>query len=169
MNKLIVALFVFVSAFSCSLKAEEIDVKASADVERKFNVKSSYNETISWAEQNKSLIRDTMEVKVLKDFGNGKLKVAKQTPKGTFVWVMQEEIVQNKGQSIYKSKLVESVSGGLVYSDTWITLKPIEKGCSVHIRMAAGVSTGNITNKNMNFDLATLTGKCRKLIESELN
>ncbi|MEI8269901.1 MAG: hypothetical protein WCG45_00880 [bacterium] len=167
MNKLIVALFVFVSAFSSNLNAE--DVKASADVERKFNVKSSYNETISWAEQNKSLIRDTMEVKVLKDFGNGKLKVAKQTPKGTFVWIMQEEIVQNKGQSIYKSTLVESVSGGLVYSDTWITLKPIEKGCSVHIRMSAGISTGIITNKNMNFDLAILTGKCRKLIESELN
>lgn len=167
MNKLIVALFIFASAFSSSLKAE--DVRASADVQRKFDVKSSYNETITWAEQNKSLIRDTMEVKVLKDFGNGKLKVAKQTPKGNFVWIMQEEITQKNGQCIYKSQLVESVSGGLVYSDTWITIKPIDKGSSVHIRMAAGVSLGNITNKNMNFDMATLTGKCRKLMESELN
>lgn len=167
MNKFVAALFVFVAVFSSNLKSEEI--RASADVERKFNVKSSFNETISWSEQNKGLIRDTMEIKVLKDFGNGKLKVVKQTPKGNFVWIMQEEIVQKDGQCIYKSKLVESVSGGLVYSDAWITVKPFEKGSNIHIRMAAGVSNGNITNKNMNFDLATLTGKIRKLMESELN
>jgi hypothetical protein len=145
---------------------EEVEADAYADVQKDFDLKSNMDKTIDWLEQNKDKIRDTLNIEVVEDLGNGKLKVKRDTPKGVFSWIIQESISKKKDKYVYKAKMIKAISGGMVYSDTYITVTPTKNGSNVHIRMAAGVNNPEVRSRAMTIDFVNHCNKCRRLIES---
>lgn len=143
---------------------------ATADVNKHFGLKSSPDQTIKWLEANQKSIYDTLKVSIVEDMGEGKLKVKLDTVKGEFVWIAKETKTSNKDKYVYKSELVKSISGGIVYSDTYIVVSAGKRGgSSVSIRMSSGVNRSDVTGGAMTIDFASRINKCRRMIESRLD
>lgn len=149
--------------------AEEAD--AVADVSRQFDVKAGTDKTIKWAETNKDLIQQTLNITVLQDMGKGKFKVKRESPKGEFVWIMQETIgTTSTGKYVYKSKLVESVSGGMVYCETYVIISAADHGgTNINVKMKAGINNPDVHTRAMTIDCVNRINKCKRLMESKLN
>ena len=160
-------LTVFLSAISAQMIHA---ADATADVNKHFGLKSSPEQTIKWLESNQKSIYETLKVSIVEDMGEGKLKVKRDTVKGEFVWIVQETKITNKDKYVYKSELVKSISGGIVYSDTYIVVSSGKRGGStVSIRMSSGVNHSDVTGGAMTIDFVSRINKCRRMIESRLN
>lgn len=143
---------------------------AHADVTKEFEVRSSQEKTIQWAEKNRKVIQDTLHITVLEDLGKGKFKVKREYQGEEFIWIMQEIIgTTSKGQYVYKSKLTETVGGGVVYAETYIVLTKSGQNTHVSLRMFAGINNPVVKSKLMQIDFVNRLNKCRKLFESYLD
>lgn len=143
---------------------------AHADVTKEFEVRSSQDKTIQWAEKNRKIIQDTLHITVLEDMGKGKFKVKREYQGEEFVWIMQEVIgTTSKGQYVYKSKMTDPVDGGVVYAETYIVLTKAGHGTHVSLRMFAGINNPVVKSKLMQIDFVNRLNKCRKLFESNLD
>lgn len=159
----------FLALFAVPAIAEQ-DANAVADVEKQFDLRSSQQKTIDWAEANRKLIQETMHITVIEDMGKGKFKVKREYQGEEFIWIMQETIgTTTTGKYVYKAKLVESVAGGVVYSDTWLIISPTGNGSNVKIKMTAGVNNPTVSSRTLTFDFANRLNKCKKLMENHLD
>lgn len=173
MKKLFLILCLFVThpfiSSSTQIQAQQ-ETDASANVHKQFEVNTSVEETIKWLESNQKIIREALRVQLVEDMGNGKLKVKKGTPIGDFVCIIQEStLTTNKGNYVYHAKLIECLSGGIVYSDTYVMVSKINGKTCITMKMSAGANNPKIHSVDMKIDFVNQIGKFKRLIESKLN
>lgn len=141
---------------------------AEGTLKKDFEVNTSYDKTLKWVEENQKLIRKTMGLEVLQDLGNGKLKVKKETSKGTFIWILQEKIEKKDNLYKYKSNLIQSIEGGMLASDTEIIIKPIKNKTNIIMKVGAKIQENNeIGDFEIRFDINMHTNKVKKLLEHQ--
>lgn len=158
---------IFVFSFAAIAQPQESRLprpNAEASLSREFDVKSSLETVTKWMENNKSDLYDASGIQVLKDLGNGRLKFSRRTRRGEFVWVVEEKIERTETKVIYKSSLVESIQGGIIYSDTITTVQKLPKGTNIKIETSSGVKNPNVTSGEMQVDIKTHLHKIEKTI-----
>lgn len=96
--------------------------QAESSIDRDIELEVTAEKTIAWVDKNRDAMRKAAGLEVLEDLGNGKFKVRKVSPKGTFVWITQESIETRGDRHVFKSKLIESIEGGIVYSNSEVTI-----------------------------------------------
>lgn len=145
------------------------DARATANVTKEFEVRTSQEQTIKWSDDNRKALQDALNIEIVEDMGKGKFKVKREYQSEEFIWIMQELTgTTTKGQYVYKSKLVDSVAGGVVYAETYIILTKQGTGTHVKIKMTAGINNPAVTSGKMTIDFANRLNKCRKLMEHHL-
>jgi len=141
---------------------------AEANVKSSFTVKAPYQKTIDFINNNPKKMRDAAGIEVLQDLGNGKLKVKRETLKGDFTWIMQEDVEEKNSVYIYNSKFVESIEGGIEDSYTNIIVKANRNYVTVDINIKVVINNGKVTNFDLFFDLKRQIRKIEKLLQLHL-
>ena len=141
---------------------------AEAEVNTEIAINASVERTVGFVKNNPKQFREAAGIELLQDLGNGKLKVRRESPKGVFIWIMQEQIEEKDGTYRYKSSLVESVQGGIEKSDTDIIVQSNRDGTSVSVRISAVVNNGRVRTTDLRIDLKNKVNKMRRLLESNL-
>lgn len=160
--KLIVA-----AILSIMLAPEDI-FGAEANVKSSFSVKAPYQKTIDFINNNPKKMRDAAGIEVLQELGNKKLKVKKESLKGNFIWIMQENLEEKNNVYRYNSKFVESIQGGIEDSYTDIIVKANRNYVTVDMNIKAVINNGKVTNFDLYFDLKRQMKKIEKLLQSQL-
>ena len=146
----------------------EIYGAAEAQVDTEITVNAPVEKTINFIEKNPKLFREAAEIELLQDLGNGKLKVRRESPKGVFIWIMQEHIAKKDGMYHYKSTLVESIEGGIEKSDTDIIVQSNQDGTLINVKISAIVNNKRVKTSELRFDLIIKASKIRRLLEANL-
>jgi hypothetical protein len=160
MNKFVFALFSLLFFINYSLAAD-----SEATLDKEFNLKVSVEKVNAWMNSHKGEIREAAGVDLVKDLGNGKIKVRRNSAKGVFVWVAQETVEKKGDKYIHKSVLVESVSGGIEFSTSEIVLSPSRKGTNVSITSSAGINNPDVNSNQMRIDMNVHLNKVKRLFE----
>jgi hypothetical protein len=113
-------------------------------------------------------MRDAAGLEVLQDMGDGKLKVKRETPKGDFVWIMQEGVEEKNSVYRYNSKLVEPIEGGIEDSYTDIIVQANRDHVTVDINIKAIVNNGRVRNLDVSVDLKKRMRRIEALLQSHL-
>lgn len=172
MKKIIFALLLL-----CSPALAQTNPSAKGTIKKDFVIKNTPEKTIQWMEdkKNQKLMHEAMGIQIIKDLGNGKLQVKKETAKGTFIWTMQEKIENKNGKYKYTNTLVDSLNTSfgpkMSFSNTELTVTPAKKNQStILIKVEAGVIDKNedISDFDIRFDINLHTSKLKKLLESKL-
>jgi hypothetical protein len=141
---------------------------AEANVKSSFAIKSSYKKVIDFIDENPNKMRVAAGIEVLQDFGDGKLKVRRNTPKGVFVWIMQEGVEEKNNVYRYNSKMVDAIEGGIEDSFTDIIVKANKDHAIVDINIKAIVNNGRVNNIDLNMELKKKVRKIENLLQSNL-
>lgn len=141
---------------------------AEAEVDTEFTINSSLEKTIRFIENNPNQLRDAAGLELIEDLGDGNLKVRRESLKGVFVWIMKEEIEKKDGIYRYKSKLVESIEGGIEKSDTDIIVQANRDHVIVSLKISASVNNGRVKNADLRFDLKIKVNRVKRLLQSNL-
>lgn len=146
----------------------EIYGAAEAQVDTEITVNAPVEKTINFIEKNPKLFREAAGIELLQDLGNGKLKVRRESPKGVFIWIMQEHIAKKDDMYHYKSALVESIEGGIEKSDTDIIVQSNQDGTLINVKISAIVNNKRVKTSELRFDLIIKASKIRRLLEANL-
>lgn len=141
---------------------------AEANVKSEFTINAPYQKTVNFIDQNQKQMRDAAGLEVLEDLGEGKLKVRRDTPKGVFIWIMQESAEEKDGFYRYKSKLVEPIQGGIEQSDTDIILQTNRDHVIVSVDIKAVVNNGRVRNLDLSVDLKKRIRRVERLLQANL-
>lgn len=141
---------------------------AEAAVKTEFTVNAPFQKTVNFIDRNQQQLRNAAGLEVLENLGEGKIKVRRDTPKGVFIWVMTEEIEEKDGLYRYKSKLVESIQGGIEQSDTDIILQTNRDHVTVSVSIHAVVNNRRIRNIDLSIDLKRRIRRVEQLLQANL-
>lgn len=142
---------------------------AEAEVEKELSVRITAEKSIAWIDANRDAIRRESGLQVLQDLGNGKLKVRRASNKGVFVWITKESIVKRKdGSYVFKSNLVESIEGGVVYSDSEVIAKNVRSGTIIIIKSSVGITNSKVRTGQLRIDMNVHLNRVRKLLEESV-
>lgn len=170
MNKFLTLLaFVFVgSFFTANIFAEELDADAKTSLSKELKLRSSYEKTVSWIENNKKTIQSQSGFDSVKDLGDGKFKITKDTPRGVFVWTIKETEVKKDGKCYFKSTMINCEQGGIVYSDSEIVVSPSGNGCHVEINAKVGVTHPRVRSPQLKIDTNIHLNAMKRLLEENV-
>jgi len=155
-------------AFFVLLVASTSVYGAEASFKSEFTVNAQYEKTVNFVKKNPAQLRRAAGLEVLQDLGNGKLKVQHETPKGVFVWVLQESIEEKDGLYRYQTYLVESIQGGIESSNTDLILQVNRDHVSVSSSSSAVVNNGRVRSADIRIDLSKSTRRVERLLQSNL-
>ena len=141
---------------------------AEAEVNTEFTINSSLEKTIRFVENNPKQLREAAGIELIKDLGDGNFKVKRESAKGTFIWIMKEEIENKDGIYRYKSKLVESIEGGIEKSDTDIIIQTNRDHIIVSLKISAVVNNGRVKTTGLRIDLKNKVDRVKRLLQSNL-
>jgi hypothetical protein len=94
--------------------------------------------------------------------------VKRESAKGTFIWIMKEEIENKDGIYRYKSKLVESIEGGIEKSDTDIIIQTNRDHIIVNLKISTVVNNGRVKTTGLRIDLKNKVDRVKRLLQSNL-
>lgn len=171
--KQLLFLFVFMFCAFSSVEAARRPVRvwaeqAEASIDREIELAASPERTIAWVDANRNAMRQAAGVEVLQDLGNGKFKFRKVSLKGTFVWISQESYEKRGDKHIYKSALIESLEGGIVSSNTEITVSPKGRGVIINVKVSSTVNNPRVKSNQMRFDMNVHFNRVKKLLEENV-
>jgi len=138
--------------------------ESEATVNKEFYINADYAKVVSWVQKNPRLIGEHIGIKVVEVRQDGTIKVSRNTRRGTFVWVMREQSQERDGTFIYTNNLVESVQGGIVASQTYITLKPSGRGTTVSVEIYAKVDNPRVRPGEMRIDFRVSISRAERLL-----
>lgn len=141
---------------------------AEAEVNTEFTINSSLEKTIRFVENNPKQLREAAGIELIEDLGDGNFKVKRKSAKGTFIWIMKEEIEHKDGIYRYKSKLVESIEGGIEKSDTDIIIQTNRDHIIVNLKISAVVNNGRVKTTGLRIDLNNKVNRVKRLLQSNL-
>lgn len=117
--KLIVA-STFVGLFSTFALAA---TAAEATSEDCYTVPASYHTSVEWFEENRPKFYKAANAEILKVRGTGEYLVRSQTPVGPSTYVVKETEHKRDGQTNYRIKLLEQVSGRVEDMQSTVAIK----------------------------------------------
>ena len=168
MNKFTILMF-FMLLGGWLIAAEEPDTDARTAISKEINLRSAPDKVISWIEKNKNVIQDESGFDSVKNMGNGKYKITKDTPKGTFIWIIKETTEKKDGKCYFRSTLIESIEGGIVYSNSEIIVSSNGKGSHVEINAKVGVNNPRVRSPQLKIDTNMHLNRLKRLIEENVN
>lgn len=129
-----------------------------AEIEEKFKIDSSFKDVTNFIESNKKKIMEKINVSLIEDFGNGKIKLKRQNNRGKFVWIAKESINKNSDSFYYTCELVESIEGNIQEMNSKITIS--KNGDACDLRALLSISVEDIGSKDLKIDMKM---KCRRI------
>jgi hypothetical protein len=142
--------------------------QSEASIDRDIELGATAERTIAWVDANRDAMRRAAGIEVLKDFGNGKFKVQKVSPKGTFVWITQESIEKRGDKHVFKSILIESVEGGIVASNSEVTITSNGRGVKINVKVSSTVNNPRVKSNQMRLDMNIHFNRVKKLLEDNV-
>jgi len=139
---------------------------AESYLEKETQLNISAQRTADWIKSHGDAIREASGLDVLEDMGKGKFKVKRDSPKGTFIWIIQETTEKKKdGSYVFKSTLVKSIQGGIESSKSEIIVKDFRGRTNILIKSSAVVNNPKVKSPQMRIDMNVNLNRVRSLLE----
>ena len=169
MNKFTVLLSFMLFGWLIQTTGFSAEADAQTVLNKEINLRTSPEKVNAWIESNKKAIQNQSGFDSVKDLGEGKFKITKDTPRGRFVWVIKETTVKKDGKTYFKSSLVESIEGGIVYSDSEIVVSSNGKGGSnVEFNAKVGVNHPRVRSPQLKIDTNIHLNAIKRLVEDNV-
>ena len=162
------AFLLFGSFFATNGLAEVKDADANTSLSKELKLRASYDKTVSWIEKNKKVIQNQSGFDSVKDLGDGKFRISKDTPRGMFVWTIKETEVKKDGKCYFKSSLISCEQGGIIYSDSEIVVSPSGSGSYIEINAQVGVTHPRVRSPQLKIDTNIHLNAIKRLLEENV-
>ena len=136
---------------------------SSADVQDSFLVRAPVPDVANWMIAHQNDVVASMKCRVVQRSGD-RVRVVKETAVGVFEFVSQEQITQDgSGNIYYKSRLLQSIRGGMTENSIDVSLR--QYGASTLVTISGSVSVSGVSPFQVQVGANTAKRGFRNLME----
>lgn len=136
-----------------------------ATVTDSFILDSPFEKVVAWLDTNQPKIRAAVNVQLVSD-RDGVLKLRRVNRRGEWVWLQDDVITQRNGEWKLRSRLVESLEGGLEHFESEVVLVASGEKTAISATSSARVKEAN--DREVRTDLHGRARRIKELLEKEL-
>jgi hypothetical protein len=138
-----------------------------AEIQEEFEIENTFEKITDFIKNNKKEIMEEINIKLIEDLGEGKIKLKRQNNRGKFIWVAKEIVKKESNSFCYESNLIESIEGGIQEMSSKITISKIEEKCKIKVYMS--VSVEGISSKDIKMDIKMKIRRLKKIVIENQN
>lgn len=141
---------------------------ADSQVTKDFHLKATPDIVSRWIRTNPDTILKSTHLDVLSRKADD-VKVRRVTRKGVYEFKLRESIEENRGKTIFSTKLIETYQGGLQDQVSRIYLEPSEVGTKVTVYMSAVVSERRVGKLEIKLNLNRASEGLERCLKGKFN
>ena len=142
---------------------------AEATIQKEIELRSTAQRTIDWIESHRDAVREASGVSLVEDLGDGKFKFRRDSNKGVFIWIAKETIeTKPDGSFVFKSTMIESIEGGMEFSDSEVVIKDIRGGVNVYLKTSTGINNRRVASGQLRIDTNVHLNRVKRLLEENV-
>lgn len=137
-----------------------------ASIDRTFTINAKSSVVAEWLKSHPEDIARSSGAKVISRNGN-KVRVKKETIKGTFEFTLQESIVQQNNNTIYSAVLIETHQGAIVQDDIKATVLSVGDKTKIEVHMSVKINDRKVKDSEARIGVSRAIRGFQELLESK--